>query len=91
MTIKVVSEQTPLINAFRNFSSRGAVVSTEWLSQCLSYLASLGSISRATKPQTVVDTVLQILLDSDLHIAMDEVDLIPENIQVQPARMKIIF
>uniref|UniRef100_A0A7S3MBZ3 RecQ-mediated genome instability protein 1 n=1 Tax=Spumella elongata TaxID=89044 RepID=A0A7S3MBZ3_9STRA len=66
---------------YEGLCSRGAVVSTEWLSQCLSYLTSLGSISPATKPQTVVDTVLQILLDSDLHITMDEVDLIPENIQ----------
>lgn len=46
-------------------------------------MTGLGSISRTTNVQTAVDTVLQTLLDSDLHIAMDEVDLIPENIQVQ--------
>ena len=64
-------------------SSKGAIVSTEWLCQCLAYLTSACTITRTTKREVVVDAVFKTLMDSDLHIALDEVDLIPENIQVR--------
>lgn len=71
-----------MYRSFRFHSSKGAVVSPEWLTQCLVYLTTASAITRATKFQGVVDAVLAIILDTDLHVAMDEVDLIPENIQV---------
>jgi len=63
-------------------SSKGVLVSSDWLTQCLAYLSGCSVITRTTNLQTVVDAVFRVFLESDLYTAMDEVDLIPDDVKV---------
>lgn len=54
----------------------------DWVSQCIAYLTTTGTISNNSNETRVLDAVLRVYLDSDIYITKDEFNQLPQNINV---------
>ena len=60
----------------------GIEVLEDWIAQCVAHLAQRGSISKETNITIVLNKVLEIFLNSDIYECAEDVNLLPENLQV---------